>query len=117
MLHKELLAKKLIKQGKHHHTWIWASTKNAYNYLIRSLFINEIPKQYWIDDSLKEGSEKKNVRWKPWEHYFGKDISRPENHTTEPSNSATIDLIVESLIEHDKGKINDIKYPDCTYKK
>ena len=35
MLHKELMAKKLIKQGKHHHTWVWASTKNAYNYLVR----------------------------------------------------------------------------------
>ena len=117
ILHKQLMAKKLIKQGKHHHTWVWASKNNAYNYLLRSLFLNEIPKQYWIDEPLNENSKKNNVRWEPWQHYFGKDISRPENHTTEPSNSATIDLIVERLIEHDKGNINDIKYPDCTYKK
>ena len=110
MLHKELIAKKLIKQGKHHHTWVWASTKNAYSYLIRSLFINQMPKQYWIDEPLNEQSKKNNVRWEPWQHYFGKDISRPENQTTIPSNSPTIDLIVEELfIEHDKGNINDFK--------
>ena len=113
MLHKELLAKKLIKQGKHHHTWQWASTKNAYSYLIRSLFINEMPKQYWIDEPLPEGSMKNNVRWEPWQHYFGTDITRPENQTTIPRNSPTIDLIVEKLfVEHDKGNINKIQYLD-----
>ncbi len=113
MLHKELLAKKLIKQGKHHHTWQWASTKNAYSYLIRSLFVNEMPKQYWIDEPLPEGSMKNNVRWEPWQHYFGTDITRPENQTTIPRNSPTIDLIVEKLfVEHDKGNINKIQYLD-----
>ena len=113
MLHKELLAKKLIKQWKHHHTWQWASTKNAYSYLIRSLFVNEMPKQYWIDEPLPEGSMKNNVRWEPWQHYFGTDITRPENQTTIPRNSPTIDLIVEKLfVEHDKGNINKIQYLD-----
>ena len=113
MLHEKLLAKKLIKQGKHHHTWIWASTKNSYSYLIRSLFINEMPKQYWIDEPLPEGSMKNNVRWEPWQHYFGTDITRPENQTTIPRNSPTIDLIVEKLfVEHDKGNINKIQYLD-----
>jgi len=111
MLHKELMAKKLIKQGKHHHTWVWASTKNAYNYLVRSLFENQTPKNYWIDEPYK----RKNARWEPWQHYFGNDISRPQNQTTEPSNAPKIDLIVQKLIvEHDKGNINGFKYPKCT---
>jgi hypothetical protein len=56
---------------------------------------------------------KNNVRWEPWQHYFGTDITRPENQTTIPRNSPTIDLIVEKLfVEHDKGNINKIQYLD-----
>ena len=107
MLHEELLAEKLIKQGKYHHTWIWASTGIAYNYLVRLLALNKTPQSYY------ENRELENTSWEDMAHYIECGVKNPNNHNTIPTNAVIIEKIVQKLMEdHDNKSSEGFKLPN-----
>jgi hypothetical protein len=107
MLHKELLAKYLIRDGKHHHEWIWNTTVgngfNSFNYLGRLLALNMLPMKYWLP------LDRNSVSWENLEHYIV-GVKNPKNQISIPNNARVIEDIVKKLMEeHDKRPLTEYK--------
>ena len=107
MLHKELLAHNLIKDGKHHHEWVWNTTVgngfNSFNYLGRLLALNMVPMKYWLP------LDRNSVSWENLEHYIV-GVKNPKNQISIPNNARVIEDIVKKLMEeHDKRPLNEYK--------
>ena len=107
MLHKELLANNLIKDGKHHHEWVWNTAVgngfNSFNYLGRLLALNMLPIKYWLP------LDRNSVSWENLEHYIA-GVKNPKNQISMPVNARVIENIVQTLlVEHDKRPITEYK--------
>ena len=107
MLHKELLAKYLIRDGKHHHEWIWNTAVgngfNSFNYLGRLLALNMVPMKYWLP------LDRNSVSWENLEHYIV-GVKNPKNQISIPNNARVIEDIVKKLMEeHDKRPLTEYK--------
>jgi hypothetical protein len=107
MLHKELLAKYLIRDGKHHHEWIWNTTVgngfNSFNYLGRLLALNMLPMNYWLP------LDRNSVSWENLEHYIV-GVKNPKNQISIPNNARVIEDIVKKLMEeYDKRPLTEYK--------
>jgi hypothetical protein len=107
MLHKELLAKYLIRDGKHRHEWIWNTTVsngfNSFNYLGRLLALNMVPMKYWLP------LDRNSVSWENLEHYIA-GVKNPKNQISMPNNARVIEDIVKKLMEgHDKRPLTEYK--------
>jgi hypothetical protein len=107
MLHKELLAKYLIRDGKHHHEWIWNTTVgngfNSFNYLGRLLALNMVPMKFWLP------LDRNSVSWENLEHYIV-GVKNPKNQISMPNNARVIEDIVKKLMEeHDKRPLTEYK--------
>ena len=106
-LHKELLSKHLIKDGKHHHEWVWNTTVgngfNSFNYLGRLLALNMLPMKYWLP------LDRNSVSWENLEHYIV-GVKNPKNQISIPNNARVIEDIVKKLMEeHDKRPLTEYK--------
>jgi hypothetical protein len=107
MLHKELLAHYLIKEGKHHHEWVWNTTVgngfNSFNYLGRLLALNMVPMKYWLP------LDRNSVSWENLEHYIV-GVKNPKNQVSMPNNARVIEDIVKRLMEeHDQRPLTEYK--------
>lgn len=110
MLHKELLSKDLIKDGKHHHEWIWNTTVgngfNSFTYLGKLLAKNRVPIKYWNQ------FERNTVSWKDLQHYIV-GVNNPKSHLSEPNNAVVIEGIVKTMMaEYEKRPLTEFIYLD-----
>jgi len=110
MLHKELLSKHLIKDGKHHHEWVWNTTVgnglNSFTYLGKLLAKNRVPIKYWNQ------FERNTVSWKNLQHYIV-GVNNPKSHLSEPNNLVVIEGIVQTMMaDYENRPLTEFKYLD-----
>jgi len=106
ILHKELLAHDLIKEGKHHHEWAWNTAvvgngSNSFNYLGRLLALNMVPMKYWLP------LDRNYVSWENLGHYIV-GVKNPKNQVSIPNNARVIeDVVMRLMEEHDKRDLTE----------